>query len=72
MSLVKAKELREFSQDELNQRLTRLRKEYFELLQKKEVGQLDRPHRFRHIRREIGQILTVTGEKQQAAASSKK
>ncbi len=72
MSLVKAKELREFSQDELNQRLTRLRKEYYELLQKKEVGQLDRPHRFRHIRREIGQILTVTGEKQTTAAAKPK
>jgi len=72
MSLVKAKELRELSQDELNQRLTRLRKEYYELLQKKEVGQLDRPHRFAHIRREIGQIMTVANQKQAATAKVKK
>ncbi len=54
--------------DELSQRLARLRKEYFELNQKKEVGQLDRPHRFRHIRREIGQIMTVAGEQQKKKA----
>lgn len=62
MALVKAKELRELSLDELNQRLVRLRKEHYELLQKKEIGQLDRPHRFSHIRHEVAKILTVAGE----------
>jgi large subunit ribosomal protein L29 len=70
MSLVKAKELKELSQDELDQRLAKLRKEQYELVQKKEVGQLDRPHRFRHIRREIGQILTVANQNRAAKASA--
>ena len=70
MALVKAKELRELSSDELTQRVSRLRKEYFELLQKKETGQLDRPHRFSHIRREIGQIMTVLGEQSKAGVKS--
>lgn len=63
MPAVKAKELRELSDAELKERLAKLRKENFELLQKKEIGQLDRPHRFRHIRREISQLLTLSTQK---------
>lgn len=63
MAHIKAKQLRELSVDELTERAKRLRKEYFELIQKREIGQLDRPHQFRHIRRETAQILTVIAEK---------
>lgn len=72
MALVKAKELRELSRDELRGRHERLQKEFFDLVQKREVGQLDRPHRFRLIRREIAQILTVMSGKAQAPAAPKK
>lgn len=70
MSLVRARELRQLSPDELTQRLGHLRREYFELAQKKGVGQLDRPHRFGHIRREIAQIMTVLGEQKRSAKDS--
>lgn len=63
MSLVKVSELRELTEDELRSRRERLDKECYELVQKRETGQLDRPHRFRQIRREIAQILTVMKEK---------
>ena len=63
MPLTKAKELRELSEPELDERVASLRKEAYDLLQKKKVGQLDRPHRFRQIRREIAQILTVKNER---------
>lgn len=63
MPLVKAKQLRELGADDLIQRLDRLRKEQYELGLKKDIGQLDRPHRFRHIRREIAQIMAALGEK---------
>lgn len=63
MSLVKAKDLRQHSPQELTQKASALRKELFELTQKREVGQLDRPHRMRQIRREIAQIMTVKNEK---------
>ena len=65
MSLVKTKELRELSVDELVQRSERLNKELFDLVQKREIGQLDRPHRFSAIRKEKAQILTVLREKSQ-------
>jgi large subunit ribosomal protein L29 len=63
MALVKAKDLRQHSAEELTQKTVSLRKELFELTQKREVGQLDRPHRMRQIRREIAQIQTVKNEK---------
>ena len=78
MPLVKAKQLMELSAEELVQRLQRLRKEQHELGQKKEIGQLDRPSRFGHIRREIAQILTellarqLSAEKTVIASKAKK
>lgn len=63
MPLVKATDLRQHSSEELTQKAAALRKELFELTQKREVGQLDRPHRMRQIRREIAQIMTVKNEK---------
>jgi len=65
VALPKAKDLRQLSEEELTERMEALRKEFFELTQKKEVGQVDRPHRFGHIRREIAQIGTVLSEKKQ-------
>ena len=64
MALVKAKDLRQHTNEELKERVQALRKEHYELVQKKEVGQLDRPHRLRQIRREVAQILTLLNEKQ--------
>jgi len=64
MALVKAKDLRQHTNEELKERVQTLRKEHYELVQKKEVGQLDRPHRLRQIRREVAQILTLLNEKQ--------
>ncbi len=63
MPLVKAKDLRQHDAAELTQKVAALRKELFELTQKREVGQLDRPHRMRQIRKEIAQIMTVKNEK---------
>ncbi len=63
MPLVKANDLRQQDKGELTQKIVSLRKELFELTQKREVGQLDRPHRMRQIRREIAQIMTVKNEK---------
>jgi large subunit ribosomal protein L29 len=63
MPLAKAKDLRQYAAEELTQKVAALRKELFELTQKREVGQLDRPHRMRQIRREIAQIMTVKNEK---------
>ena len=62
MSQVKAKELRNLGQAELDQKKDSLEKELYELRQKKVTGQLDKPHLFKAIRRQIAQINTVRGE----------
>lgn len=71
MALVKPKDLRELAADDLHGRVARLHKEFYELLQKKETGQLDRPHRFRLIRREIAQCMTLLREKKGASNDAK-
>ena len=64
--LPKARDLRNLSVGELDQKQTALEKERHELEQKKITGQLDKPHFFRQIRRQIAQIHTVKREKSHA------
>jgi len=63
MTLTKARDIRQHTVEELEMRVQNLRREHYELVQKKEVGQLDRPHRMRQIRREVSQIMTIISEK---------
>ena len=72
MSRVKAQDLRGLSADELNMKLDAMQKELQELRQKKVSGQLDKPHVFKAVRRQIAQVNTVQREKQNADANSKK
>ena len=66
MSQLKAKELRNLSHGELDQKKTSLEKELHDLRQKKITGQLDKPHFFKSVRRQIAQINTVKREKKNA------
>ena len=66
MSQLKAKELKELSAAELNQKKATLQKDLFELNQKKLVGQLDKPHLFKHTKRQIAQINTILRETKNA------
>jgi large subunit ribosomal protein L29 len=64
MALVKAKDLRVLSEQELRQKKDELEKTLHALRQKKVVGQLDKPHEFKTTRRQIAQVSTVLREKQ--------
>ncbi len=63
MSRVKARELRSLTPQELAQKREALEKELHDLRQKKVTGQLDKPHQFKAVRRQIAQILTLGKEK---------
>ncbi|MBI3252728.1 MAG: 50S ribosomal protein L29 [Candidatus Omnitrophica bacterium] len=63
---VKAKDLRNLSGAELDQKRQALEKELFGLREKKIVGQLDKPHLFKLFKRQIAQIHTVRQEKKNA------
>jgi len=65
---MKARELREMSDEELRQELENYRKELFNLRHQKVVGQLDNPAQMRKARREIARILTILRERELQAA----
>ena len=59
---VKAKDLKNLSAQELNEKKDQLEKELHALRQKKIVGQLEKPHQFKVARRQIARILTIQNE----------
>jgi large subunit ribosomal protein L29 len=64
---MKAVEVRRKSVDELNEQLTQLRKERFNLRFQKATGQLEGTGR---VRRDIARVLTILGERAKAEAGS--
>ena len=63
MALSKAKDIRELSADERLRRLRDLKQESMNLRLQRSAGTLENPARFKQVRREIAQILTITSEK---------
>jgi large subunit ribosomal protein L29 len=66
---MKASELREKSQEELNTTLGELLKEQFNLRMQQGTGQLSRPSRMKEVRKDIARIKTLMNEKQSGDAS---
>jgi len=62
MALTKAKDIRELSADERLKRLRDLKQESMNLRLQRSAGTLDNPARFKQVRREIAQILTISKE----------
>ena len=60
---MKASELREKSEEELNQELLKLREEQFKLRMQKATGQLGQTHLLREGQRDIARIKTLLTEK---------
>ena len=59
---LKAKDLRELTVDELNEKREALKKEYFNLRFQKRTGKLEQQSRLSQIRRDIARVLTVRNE----------
>ncbi|MBG7608259.1 MAG: 50S ribosomal protein L29 [Verrucomicrobia bacterium] len=62
MALTKAKDIRELSADERLKRLRDLRQESMNLRLQRSAGTLENPARFKQVRREIAQILTISND----------
>lgn len=60
---MKAKELRELTDEELSSKLHDFREELFTLRFQKVLGNLQSPSQFTKLKREIARILTVMKEK---------
>ncbi|MBI3316355.1 MAG: 50S ribosomal protein L29 [Candidatus Omnitrophica bacterium] len=64
MKKAKARDLRSLSLDEIRQKKSALYKELFDMRQKKITGQVEKPHLFKQNRRQLAQLATLEGEKQ--------
>ena len=68
MRPVKAKELRELTDDELQEKLSDFKEELFNLRFQHATRQLDNPMRLKYVRRSIARIKTVLHERKLAKA----
>ncbi|MPZ87933.1 MAG: 50S ribosomal protein L29 [Nitriliruptorales bacterium] len=65
---MKAAELRELSDTELEEKHDQFKQELFDLRFALVTGQLDNPTRLRQVRQDIARVLTVQRERELAAA----
>jgi large subunit ribosomal protein L29 len=63
---VKAKEIRELSVEELNNKLKELKTELFNLRFQLAINQLENTNRITEVKRDIARVLTVLQEKKNA------
>jgi large subunit ribosomal protein L29 len=61
---LRARELRDLTDDELELRLADTRQELFNLRFQSATGALEQPARLKHTKREIARILTVRNERE--------
>ncbi|MFZ5641740.1 MAG: 50S ribosomal protein L29 [Bacillota bacterium] len=61
---MKAKEIRELSDEELTRKVDDLKDELFKLRFQLATGQLENPMRIREVRRSIAQVKTVIRERE--------
>ena len=62
---MKAKEIREMSSEELENKLKELKNELFNRFQHA-INQLDNPHRISDVKKDIARVMTVLREKKDA------
>jgi len=59
---MRAEELRKKSAEELEQELLELRREQFNLRMQRATGQLNRPHEYGRVKKDIARVKTVMAE----------
>ena len=60
---MKATELRAMTVEQLNTKLTELKKELFNLRFQHAINQLENPHKLEEVKRDIARVMTVLNEK---------
>ena len=70
MSKTTTKDLRNLSDSEMSDKIQNLRKELFDLRFKQATRQLAKTHRFKEVRTELAQLLTVSNERSRSNTSS--
>ena len=67
---MKAEAIRTMSLDKLDDELTKLKKEQFNLRFQRATGQLENTSRVRQVRRDIARILTIAASKRSQTAKA--
>ena len=70
MSKTTTKDVRNLSDSEISDKIQNLRKELFDLRFKQATKQLAKTHRFKEVRTELAQLLTVSNERSRSKTSS--
>lgn len=70
MPLPKIEEIRDLSEEELNDQIVAVKKELFQLRFQKATRQLEKPHQFKHLRHRLAQLMTVERERQLVATAT--
>ena len=70
MSKTTTKDVRSLSDSEISDKIQNLRKELFDLRFKQATRQLAKTHRFKEVRTELAQLLTVSNERSRSNTSS--
>ena len=67
---MKASEIRELSEEELEKKIKELKEELFNLRFQHAINQLDNPMRLKHVRKDIARLLTILRERELSAKKS--
>lgn len=67
MPLPKIDEVRDLSDQELEEQIVATKRQLFELRFQKGTRQLDKSHRFKHTRHRLAQLLTIERQRQLAS-----
>ena len=68
---MKAEDVRALSPDQLDEQVSKLKKEQFNLRFQRATGQLENTSRVREVRRDIARIRTVQGQRRNGASNEK-
>jgi large subunit ribosomal protein L29 len=69
MALPDIAEARKLNDTEISEQINGTRRELFDLRFKQATSRLENPHRFRHARVKLAQLLTVQQERQRSATT---
>ena len=70
MALPKISEARSLNDEELNEEITTVKKQLFQLRLQKATRQLEKPHKFRHAKHRLAQLLSVEHERKLAPTAA--
>ncbi len=68
---MKAKEIKQLSSDDLGQKEKNLKKELFDMKYHRKLGRVEKPSKFKSIKRDIARILTILNEREKDGNASK-